>query len=200
MKTFKLLQFLFLATVLFSCSATDPAPASNAFTIGATTFYTPHAYLFYGNSPSYRDGFMIALTNAPVVQDNTNGAAPAITMTQGAVLFVRNSTNYFPTEQQVIISNATYTLDKNNAAIFTNVTAFTNTFVNNGLTYGQPDSASANNHSIENTGNGTITINSITIDYLARTGTIDCNYELIDDDGITVTGNYAGTFEIRNGS
>ena len=201
MKTFKLLQLFFIASILFSCTP-DPVVSNtgNSFSIGADDYDTPHAYLFYGNNPSYRDGFMIALTDAPIIQDNVNGAGVATSMTHGAVLFVKHSSNYFPTEQQVSITNTTYTLDKSNTTVFSSITSFSDTFVNGGITYGDPDTDPANKHIIETTGSGTIIINAITIDFVARTGTIDCTYQVTADSGTVTTGNYVGTFEIRNAS
>ena len=51
----------------------------------------------------------------------------------------------------------------------------------------------------ENSGNGNVTINTITIDYVARVGTVDCSYNITDDNGISITGEFNGTFEILNG-
>lgn len=206
MKTFNYLQILFVALITSSCQVENPIPATpnspeNSFSIGSVDFETPHAYLFYGYSPSYRDGFMIALTNAPIIQVSpVVGTAVQNTMTHGVVLFVRNSPAYFATEQDVNITISTHTLDKNNAMALTNLTGFTDTFIDSGFTYGQPNESLATVYAIEGSGNGTITINTITIDYAARTGTVDCDYELTSDSGDVITGNYSGTFEIRNGS
>lgn len=200
MKTIKLLQLFLLSSILFSCSADDLInPTANSFTINSTDFETPHAYLLLDDGPPYKDGFFIVLSNAHLIQNNTNGAAVATTMTQAAVLFVKNSTNSLASEQLVQINTTTHTLNTSDTEILTNVSSFDNTFINSGITYGQPSHTNATLYEIQSGGNGTVTINSITIDYITRIGTLDCTYQMTASSGEIITGNYSGTFEILTG-
>jgi len=60
-------------------------------------------------------------------------------------------------------------------------------------------SSISNPYSISESNSGTLTINTIVIDYVARVGTVDCSYQITDDNGIVITGNYNGSFNILNG-
>ncbi|MBC5840719.1 MAG: hypothetical protein K2Y30_12265 [Flavobacteriaceae bacterium] len=200
MKTIKTLSLAFVATILFACTATDPfTPIENSFAINGTEYETPNAYVILDDGPQFKDGFIIALANAPLIQNGTNGAAAATAMTQAAVLFVKNSPNTVANEQLVLINPTSHTLNTADTEILTNVSVFGNTFLNNGNMYGEPSHVNANVYEISTAGNGTVTINNITIDYSARTGTIDCTYQMTASTGETITGNYSGTFGILSG-
>lgn len=200
MKAIKTLSLAFVATILFSCTATDPfTPTENTFAINATEFDTPNAYLILDDGPQFKDGFFLVLANAPLIQNGTNGAAAATTMTQAAVLFVKNSPNPVASEQLVQINPTTHVLNTADTEILTNMSVFTNTFLDSGISYGEPSHLNANFYEIPTGGNGTLTINNITIDYILRTGTIDCTYQMTASTGEIIAGNYSGTFGILSG-
>ena len=200
MKTIKLLQLVLLSSILFSCTTSDPVlPVLNNFTVNGANFATPHAYLILDNGPVFNDEFGLAFSNAPLLQDGTNGFGAATSMTQATVLFAKNSPASFTNEQLVQVAATTHTLDSSNSAVLTNVTNFTNTFVNGGTTYGQPSQTNASIYEIQTGGNGTITINSINIDYFTRTGLISCTYQMTTSSGVIITGNYSGVVHLLNG-
>lgn len=205
MKTYIIKFALGLLVVLNlnSCGNDDdnstPLPI-NKFTVQGTDYETPKAYLVFDDSTPYGDAFFLNLLDSDMREDSVNGMSVSSNLTQGIVLLVEHGPVAVLTEQDVnIASNTTYQLDKENSLALTNVTGFNDTYIYNGITYGEPDQTTANVYKIENSGNGTVTINSITIDYVARTGTIDCTYQLTDDNGIIIAGNYSGNFNILNG-
>lgn len=200
MKTIKTLSLFAASLFLFSCTATDPITETpNTLTVGATEFETPHAYVILDDGPQFKDGFFIVLANAALIQNGNNGAAVETTMTHAAVLFVKNSPNTVASEQLVQINPTTHGLNASDTEILTNVTLFNDTFSNGGITYGQPSHTNANYYEIPTAGNGTVTITNITIDYVNRTGTITCTYQLTASSGENITGNYSGTFGLLIG-
>ncbi len=201
----KILVVLVL-TLFFNCEADDPAPLSppplstNSFSISSVQYDTDQAYLLLDDGPQYNDGFGLVFINGNMIEDNVNGASVETTTTQGAVLWVEFSNTDVTSEQAVtnqIINNSNFNLDRETSAI-TNITNYTDTFVDNGVQYGEPDETNATIYEIGLTGNGSINIISFTVDLVTRTGNIDCSYTFLDENNNTVSGVFTGSFGIIN--
>ena len=195
-----LFSLLLLSTSCGNNDDNNSRSLDNAFTINGTNYETPNAYLVFDDNSPYGDAFFLDFLDSDLREDAVNGISVSSNMNHGVVLFVEHSQNDVLTEQDIIIANnTTYPLEKGNTLALTNVTGFIDTYTYNGITYGEPDLNASNVYEIENSGSGTLTINKIVIDYVARVGTVDCSYQITDDNGIVITGNYNGSFNILNG-
>lgn len=193
------IAIILITFIAVSCDNDDSTPSiNNEFTIQAVDYETPNAYLIFDDSSPYGDAFFIVLLDGTLIEDNVNGISTSTNTRQGIALSVNHGGDVL-TEQQINIGNATYTLNKDNTVIFTNASNFTDTFVQNGTTYGEVDLSSSSAYYIENSGSGTLIIDYINIDFTNRKGTLNCSYNLIDDTGISITGQFNGVFEILNG-
>jgi hypothetical protein len=191
------LATLFLTLLLLSCGDDDNTPTStNEFTISGTDYATPNGYLILDDGPSFTNAFMLGFIDGILIEDNVNGSSISTNTTQGIVLQVDFGGSNVSSEQDVIINNSTTYILTDETTALTNISSFSDTHIINGVTYGEPDNA--NYFELGLNGNGTVTINNITIDYLARTGTVDCTYSFVDDNGVTVNGQFDGNFEIIN--
>lgn len=204
MKT-KIKFTLIMLTLFFavSCNNDDDngpmAVYNNQVVIAGSVTDTPNAYAIFDDNPGpYNDAFFIVLTNGSLVEDNINGISTT-TDTHIAVALVVDNGGQVNTENQINFNVATYPLEKDNTVVVENITLFTGTYIDNGVTYGEIDEDSAVSYGIENSGAGTLEIISITKDFSARTGTITCEYSITDDNGVIITGDYQGNFEMLNG-
>jgi hypothetical protein len=199
MKTaFSILTFLFL-TLSFGCEDDDPVvfpPQNNAFQIAADGYATYNAYLILDDGPAYSDQYGFAFLAGELREDNVNGSSMSTDGTYGSIAWVQNSTGTLASEQAVAVLPGIHTLDDESLA-FTAVTNYTDTYNFGGKTWGNPDINAGDLIEIGQTGNGTLTINSITIDYVLRTGTVDLSYTFTDGNR-TVNGTYTGNFGIIN--
>ncbi|WP_366186222.1 hypothetical protein [Flavobacterium ovatum] len=201
MKTIKLLQLFLLSSLLFSCTEDEPVvtPMSNNFTVNATDFATPHAYLIYDEGSALNNRYFLTFSNAPLIQETPSKVAVQTTMTQAAVLYIENvpvpiSSGF----SMAPVGVGTHTLDTDDTEVLNNIVNFDDPFVSGGLSYGQPSYTGANLFQMPTGGIGTVTINAITIDTIAGTGTINCTYQMTSSSGDVIIGNYSGTFEIRS--
>ena len=193
-----LLAFLFI-TLSFGCEDDDPVvfpPEDNAFSIAAESFATHNAYLILDDGPAYTDQYGFVFIAAEMREDNINGSSVTTDCTYGSVVWVRNSSGTVASEQAVAVLPGTHTL-YNESLAFTAVAGFDDTYNFGGKTWGDVDINSADIVEIDQLGNGTVTINSVNIDYVLRTGTVDLSYTFTDGTK-TVNGNYVGAFEIIN--
>jgi len=201
MKTLnKIFVILFLATITFGCGDDDTPTSTNKFTINGTDFETPNASLFFEDGPPFQNKFMLAFGDGKIIEAQGNGGAIATTATNAVAIFINASGTDVPLEQNVLNSSAattTYAIDKSDSTALTNILSFTKMFNSGGIQYGDPDLATK--YILEMNGNGTLTINSITLDFIARNGTINCSYTMVDDNGVTINGAYTGNFNIYNG-
>ncbi|MBD0831405.1 hypothetical protein [Aestuariibaculum sediminum] len=199
----KTVMILLIALIFFSSCESDDPPATldvNSFQISGNTYNTGHGYLLLDDGPNFTNGFGLGFLNGIMIDDNINGASIETTTTHGVALWVDLSTTPSISEQDVtnqIISNTTYNLNEETTAII-NITNYTNTHTYNGSTYGEPDEPGATTYETGATGNGTVTINSFSVNLTSRTGTIDCTYAFMDNNGVNITGNYMGSFDIIN--
>jgi hypothetical protein len=198
--------YIFIALLLTQCkkdsSSTPSCPPSsvsidNEYTINNNDYITPNAYLILDDGPVFTDGFGIALTDGILREDNVNGSSLSTTSQNAVILWVMHGGDV-NSEQAVNVSPNTYTLDSE-SAVLTGITQFFDTYTHNNVVYGEPDADTVNLLStIENSGTGTLVLNSINIDYILRVGTISCTYSMIDDNNLQVSGSFNGTFDIIN--
>lgn len=196
--SFYFLSLLFV-TLSFGCEDDDPVvfpPQNNAFSIAAESFATFNAYLILDDGPNFSDQYGFAFLAGELREDNVNGSSMSTDGTFGSIVWVENSAGTVASEQAVAVLPGIHALNDESLA-FTAVAGFTDTYNFGGKTWGEPDINTGDLTEVGQSGNGTLTINSITIDYVLRTGTVDLSYTFTD--GIkTVTGTYTGSFGIIN--
>lgn len=202
MKTLKSLLVLLTVCILTSCETPEPMglpPINNDFEIANVAYPTPNAYLMLDDGPPYTNIAAFAFLNGTLVETSTGGIAASTDTSHAAVLAVRFGSGTVPTEADITnsITNTVHILD-GETEFLTNVSTFTNTYMVGSIEYGQPDENSANHFTLDTTGGGSINILSLTVDLVARTGTILCTYTLVDDNNVPITGTYQGNFTIIN--
>lgn len=195
----KLLLLSVMLILIVNCKKDDDDSnrTTNEFSIQGNTFNTPNGFLFLDDLPA-------PLTNAAffVFTDGTFSQDGELSTNSlhGIKLTMPFGSTPAASEQEVInniINNTTYNLDDEALAI-TNITSYNNIVTVNGTQYGQPDEVSSDLNEVNAIGSGSITINTFTVDLVARTGNVDCTYAFVDDNGVNVTGQFNGTFEIIN--
>lgn len=205
MKTIqKIFTILLLATIVSACGGDDdnnpPQTNNNEATINGTTYQIKSASLGLDAGPSYNNQFSLIFTdglinvnalNAPTVETNTT--------TMGIGLFVDLGSTPLSTEQAVVnnITTSTYNLS-DDTGVINNVVNFTDTYMLNGIQYGEFDDAGVTSFEVNNLGSGIITIHSFLVDLTARTGSVDCDFSFTDDTGKLVSGNYSGSLKIHD--
>ncbi len=205
MKNLKNILLLFIAIVFVGCDgdgdddAMDTPESQNGITIAGNFTATPGAYVVFDRTAPYDDGFFFIMTNGTLINDAGDNVNGSIDTTIAAALLVDNGGVNLPAQSQVDYNVKSYTLDKNDTVVVDNITMFTNTYIDNGVTYGQIDQDSAVNYYIENTGSATFTITALTKDFNTRSGTITCTFSMTDDNGVIITGEYSGTYKMLNG-
>lgn len=198
-KILKLFLFATILTLVINCKKEDDnsSRSVNEFTIMGNTFNTPNGYLFLDNlPPPLTNAAFFVFTDGTFTQDGELSTSSF----HGIKLTMPFGNTPVNSEQNVInniTNNTTYSVDDEALAI-TNISSYHNIVMVNGIQYGQPDEASANLYEVNTTGNGSITVNNFTVDLTARTGTVDCSYTLLDENGVSVTGQFDGTFDIIN--
>lgn len=202
MKTLKKITFLLLTALIVSCGSDDDNSTSstNKFSIQGLDYVTPNGYLILDDGPSYTNAFILTFLEGTMREDNVNGSSISTNTNHGIALSVKLGTNQVTSEQAItntITSGTTFTLSDDGRAI-TDITSYSNVYTFSGVQYGDPDDATANLYEINNLGSGSVTVNSFTVDLTARTGTVDCNYTITDENNVVITGSYNGTFEIIN--
>lgn len=197
MKTLPSLLFAFLLLLASSCQDDDqPITPANHFEVNGTMYLTPQAYLILDDGPAYQNQYGFAFMDGALREDNVNGSSVSTDTRQGGVVWVENGPGTVNSEQAVLINRGIHTLD-DESLVFTAVQGFTDTYGFGGKTWGDPDIAAADITEIGLGGNGTVTINAVSIDYVLRTGTVDLSYTFSDGTQ-TVTGTYVGGFGIIN--
>ncbi len=169
--------------------------SSNSFDVDGTNYNTPNGFLFLDDGPPFTNKFFFVFTDGMFREDTVNGASISTDADVASALFVELGPGTVATEMDVLVNPGTYILDSQ-SEIITQINTFQDTYVNSGVTYGEPDNADI--LTINTTGNGALTINSINIDYVARSGTVDVTYSLTANNGEIINGSYVGTFSIIN--
>lgn len=199
MKTLKKIIFLLLAVVVVSCGSDDnnTTLTTNKFTVQNTDFATPNAYVLVEDNPTPEDSFFLTFLDGNLAFEPVTTNTLVSTNTSNFVILLVSNGGTVSGQQNININaGQTYTLNKQNSAVLTNIGAYTDLATINGGQFGEPDGTQSTVYKIENTGNGTVTINTLTIDYVTKTGSIDCNYSITDDNGVSITGSYTGNFSI----
>ncbi len=204
MKLNTLFLSLFVILLFTQCGSDDDNNNSNQnqFTINnASVYNVSHAYLVLDHQPGpFTNGFMLSFLNGKMRQDNVNGASIHNSTTHGISVQVMFGGLPVPYESDItdrITNGAVFTPTDETAAI-TDIYNYEDPYTYMGETYGEPDEDTAILYELGLTGNGTLTLNSFTVDLIARTGNLDCNYTFTDENSNTIVGNYSGSFEIIN--
>lgn len=193
---------LFSTAILLgtACEEEDgpqPGTPDNSFTIGTTDYPTTNAYLLLDDGPNYLDQYGIILADADFREDNVNGISMNTNGKQAVVLWVNNSSTLFTNEQDVIISMGTHVLDEESTALY-DIVQFEDTYPLGTATYGEPSENGASIVEAGSSGGGNVTINSVSIDYSARTVQLDISYTLTDG-VVSLNGQFVGNAGLLNG-
>ncbi len=187
-----------------------PGNTSTEFVIGSDAYVTPKAYLLVDDASvdgEYDREFSFVFTDGDIVEDATNEIAfetSTTVFTKVTCNLVFTSPNLVDTPFFVWDPQAnpngfvSIIMSGNNFSRF-GVANFTNTFSAGSQTFGQPADGTLLNHTAQPQGsapNNLLTINARTFDLNTMTGTIDCSYSYVDDNGVAVTGVFVGNYEI----
>lgn len=198
----KILLIVSVFMLIVTCKKDDDSARDNdnKFTIQGTDYQTPNGYLLLDDGPSYTNSFGLVFLEGTMREDNTNGSSISTDTNHGIVVFVKFGTSNVSSEQAItnnIIDNTTYPVDDETTAI-KDIITYNNTYTYGGVQYGDPEDATATTYVVNASGSGSLIINTFTVDLVARTGNVDCTYSFVDDNGVNVTGQFDGTFEIIN--
>jgi hypothetical protein len=187
-----------------------PGNTNTEFVIGSDAYVTPKAYLLVDDASldgEYDREFTFVFTDGDIIEDATNEIAFETTTT----VFTKVTCNLIATKP-TLAETAFFIWDPqttpngflniimngNNYSRY-GVSNFTNTMSVASQTFGQPADGTLHNHTAIPPGSGVtnlLTINARTFDLNTMTGTIDCSYSYVDDNGVTVTGVFVGNYEI----
>jgi hypothetical protein len=185
-----------------------PGDTDIEFVIDTDAFITPKAYLLLDDAAGdYDREFSFVFTDGTIIEDATNNGIAFETSTTHFTKITCNLIAASATQAQLPIflwptqnPGISIIMDGNN---YTNtaITAFSNIATVGGMSFGQVDTATNYSHLAQAQGNIShpthlFTVNSITVDLAAGTGTIDCTYTYDDDNGVNISGIYVGTYEI----
>lgn len=222
MKTKFCLNFLMFVSVFvfFSCgsddNSTNPPPSSipgatnTEFVIGTDAYVTPNAYLLLNDATGdHERDFTFVFSSETVIEDATNEIAIE-TSTDHFIKLTADLVGTVATEPELpIFVWPTQNLPLNVVLegehfAHTDIQGYTNLVTVGGIDYGQVNNSTMYTHAdlaLTDHSHPThlFTINSITWDLVARTGMIDCSYNIDDDNNVNIQGTYVGTFEILVG-
>ncbi len=190
--------------------STVPGGTSTEFVIGSDAYVTPKAYLLVDDASvdgEYDREFTFVFTDGDIVED----AANEIAFETSTTFFTKVTCNlvftsptlagtpFFTWDPQTNPNGfVSIVMSGNNYSRF-GVSNFSNTFQVGSQTFGQPSDGALFNHTALPQGSGVtnlLTINARTFDLNAMTGTIDCSYSYVDDNGETISGVFVGNYEI----
>lgn len=213
----KKLTYIFAAIFILNCSSDNnptPAPAVLAipgdtdteFVIGTDAYVTPNAYLLLDDATgNYDREFSFVFTDGNLIEDAVNGIAFETSTTHFSKITC-NLIATSATQAQLPIFSWTTNPPTNiimegNNYTHTNISSFSDTVTVSNVDYGQVELSSEYSHLGQAQGNidhptHLFTVESITVDLAAGTGTISCRYNYDDDNGTNISGVYIGTYEI----
>lgn len=187
--------------------AAVPGNTDTEFVIGMNAYVTPNAYLLLDDAVgNFEREFSFVFTDGAIIEDTANGIAFETT-TDHFTKVTCNLIGMSMSEAQLPIftwpmqNPSTSIIMEGNNYTNIDITAYNNTATVGGLSFGQVGTSTQYSHSGQAQGNIShpthlFTVNSITVDLVAGTGTIDCSYNYDDDNGTNINGVYVGTYEI----
>ena len=198
----KLIIGLFLLLHLSSCGNDDPpesnASSNNEFTVLCCPIATPNAFLILDDGPNFTNAFRLAFTDGQLREDNVNGIGFSTNMKQ--LVWIGTNFGSGTVSPESVVTNAitttTHPINSESIAQI-NITTWVDTYMYNGQQWGTIDDAGSSNFP-STASFGTNTIHSFTVDLVARNGTIDCDYTYVDNNNITISGHFDGSFKIIN--
>lgn len=188
-----------------------PGNTTTEFVIGTDAYVTPKAYLLVDEAATdgeYDRAFTFVFTDGEIIEDATD----EIAFETSTTVFTKVTCNLIATKPTLAETSFFIWDPQSNPNGFVSIimnghnyseygiTNFSNINTVNGQTFGQPNGGMAHNHTALPNGDGSnghlLTINARTFDLNNMTGTIDCSYSYVDDNGISVTGVFVGPYEI----
>lgn len=184
-----------------------PGNTDTEFVIGAEAFVTHKAYLLLDDAAgNFEREFSFVFTDGDLIEDAANGIAFETTTTHFTKITC-NLIGMSMTEAQLPIftwpvqNPSTSIIMEGNNYTHIDIASFNTINTVGGLSFGQVDTST--NYSHLGQAQGSInhpthlfTVNSITVDLVAGTGTIDCSYNYDDDNGINISGVFVGNYKI----
>lgn len=190
--------------------STVPGGTNTEFVIGPDAYVTPKAYLLVDDASldgEYDREFTFVFTDGDLIEDSNN----EIAFETATTVFTKVTCNLIATKPTLAETPffiwdpqtnpngfVSIVMSGNNYSRY-GVSSFTNTLSVGSQTFGQPSDGTLHNHTALPQGSGPtnlLTINARTFDLTTMTGTIDCSYSYMDDNGVTVTGVFVGNYEI----
>ncbi|RDY61969.1 cadherin repeat domain-containing protein [Flagellimonas nanhaiensis] len=188
-----------------------PGNTNTEFVVGQDAYVTHKAYLLVDDATmdgEYDRAFTFVFTDGDIVEDVTDEIAfettttvfSKVTCNLFAVSPTLDQTPFFTWDPQSNPNGfVSIIMDGHNFSQY-GITNFSSANTIGGQTFGQPNGGTSHNHTAlpyGDSSNGNLfTINARTFDLNTMTGTIDCSYSYLDDNGATVTGVYVGPYEI----
>lgn len=211
----KKLTYIFILTLFLNCSSDNnpslqpaaiPGDTNTEFVIGTNAYVTPNAYLLLDDAVGdYDREFSFVFTDGNLVEDATHGIAFETSTTH----FTKVTCNLIATSAtQAQLPIFTWTTNPPTNIIMggnnyshTDITSFNDTNTIGGIDYGQVELSNSYSYAGQPQGNiedpsHVFTVENITVDLNAGTGTIECRYNYDDDNGVNVNGVYVGTYQI----
>jgi len=199
----KMICLVFFSTALLLGTACedDGGPQQgvpyNSFDIGAQNYDTYSGALLFDKGPVFSDRYAFAFQNGDIAYTTANGITIETSSTNAIVLFVENSTAVFNDCADISITTGTFSVTDDSRALY-DIFQYNNTHNYGGLTYGTPDEPTSNRLEVNSSGSGSLTINSISIDYARGEVQVDLIYT-ITDGTVTLTGQFDGRVDILKG-
>jgi hypothetical protein len=195
------LAFLSTALLLGTACEDDGGPQQgvsyNSYDIGGQNYDTYSGALIFDKGPIFSDGYAFSFQNGDIAYTAANGVTIEAIATNAIVLFVENSAAVFNDCADIPITTGTFSVTDDSRALY-DIVQYNNTHSYCGLTYGTPDEPTSNRLEVNNTGSGSLTINSISIDYAREEAQVDLIYT-ITDGTTTLTGQFDGRVDILKG-
>lgn len=188
---------LLLGTACEDDSGPEMGSPYNSFDIGSQNYETYSGALLFDEGPVFFDRYAFTFQNGAITYTTANGITIETSATNAIVLFVENSNAVFNDCADIPITAGTFSVTDDSRALY-DIIQYSNTHATGGLTYGTPDAPSANRLEVNSSGTGTITINSISIDYAGETAQVDLMYT-ISDGTTTLTGQFQGSVALLKG-
>ncbi len=197
-------SFFLLLFMLSSCSDDDKdSSTSNQFEYFETEYHTPNVYLYFESnsvldpqtgleSEVFDNEITIVLTDGIFSPENCIWGF-SIDTKQYMYLSVVLDDIEVGNLSDVDISSRSYTLS-NETETVTEISEITVFCTDNGKDYGEVDSGFFLPFSTTDT--GTLSIQSVDIDYEAKTGTMECSYTINSAAVESITGSFKGRFAI----
>ncbi len=193
--------------MIVSCDKNDDiSTATNSFESNNISYDTPNCYIEFDEFTDNNASFNLFLLNGRMFDNDAN-----VNGSSGDYLFSLNTSNFvfyniraienpsIETPQYPNIQTGINYIGSDNDSVIIHgfsVNPLSPNFDSNGVNYGMPNEGSGVVHEPSPGSTNTITINTYSVDLMAKTGQIDLDYQFLDALENTITGHYEGSFGV----